>query len=602
MASTLSISKKTNWVSFYCLTSITLLLGGGFSCSAPIKKVEQTPTYTRDKPPKIETIYAGPSITKKVKGFQNVSKALGLDSGVATHLYAVDWSGDGQVDLVTLPEFYGTPVFYEYKSGKFVISNDSPLPPSVRASFLVFADFNKDGRLDVIVTTLNQKSELNQKPLRLFMGIKKKAMSFEEVQDAFPSKAYATSTLSLIDINMDGWLDIYLGNWFDTTKSRPKPQPDRIFLGKPGGKKWQDGTYLLQGELKFDRENSYYPNARPTFGSSVCDIDKNGYPDILTASASGHANKVWLNLYDKENKDRILKDYGAKTKLSADNDGFFSPTGGGNSSYMLCQDYNNDGFLDVAMGELFHSYDPESRDRSSIMTGTGLTFPPKFIRTEYHKDDGSGSWSQGDRRAIWADLNFDGNVDLLVENSGFPPKSRLVYFEQADDHGLADRAKDYGIDIVNPSGSVTLDYNRDGRLDLIMGQVTLRDSRIKPNIYAYKNNFEREGRRVLKIELQGKKANAHGLGALVVLKTSKASYSKVVDPSYGPLNSQNEFGLWFGLKKGERIIEAEVRWPLERETKTGKKYPVRYTYRLKNLNFKNHLSIILKDDGSFKGD
>jgi hypothetical protein len=351
MASTLSISKKINFVSFYCLTSITLLFGGGFSCSAPLKKVEQTPTFTRDTPAKVETIYAGPSNTKKVKGFQNVSKALGLASGVATHLYAVDWSGDGQVDLVTLPEFYGTPVFYEYKSGKFVISKDSPLPPSVRASFLVFADLNKDGRLDVIVTTLNQKSELNQKPLRLFMGIKKnKVMSFEEVQDAFPGKSYATSTLSLIDINMDGWLDIYLGNWFDTTKSRPKPQPDRIFLGKPGGKKWQDGTYLLQGELKFDRENSYYPNARPTFGSSVCDIDKNGYPDILTASASGHANKVWLNLYDKENKDRILKDYGAKTKLSADNDGFFSPTGGGNSSYMLCQDYNNDGFLDVAMG------------------------------------------------------------------------------------------------------------------------------------------------------------------------------------------------------------------------------------------------------------
>lgn len=597
MASTLLIFKKDSLLKTFSI--VALLLGGGLSCSTPKEKKDLVKTPLVEE--RIEIIDSGPSAKPKAKGLEDVSTAVGLGSSVATHLYAVDWSGDGQVDLVTLPEFYGQPKFYKYRDGLFVPVSDSPMPTSVRASFMVFADFNKDGVLDVIVSTLNQKSELNQRPLRLFIGKKKKKhVTYQEIDDAFPKKPYATSSLSLVDINMDGWLDIFLGNWFDTTKNKPRPQPDRLFLGEAGGNKWQDASYYLEGELKFDRDLSYYPNAKPTFGTSVCDIDKNGYPDILTSSVSGFSNKVWLNLYDKDSDDRILRDFGSETKLAADNEGSFSPTGGGNSFYMLCEDYNSDGFLDVAKGELFHSYDPESRDRSSIMTGKGLTFPPQFIRTEYHKDDGSGSWSQGDRRGVWADLNFDSYVDLIVENSGFPPKSRLVFFEQASDHSFADMASVYGIDIVNPSGSVTLDFNRDGRLDLILGQVTLRDSRIKPQIYVFKNNFERDGRRTLKVELMGREANAHGLGALVQLKTTMGSYTKVVDPAYGPLNSQNEFGLWFGLKKGEEPLEAEVRWPLERKTKTGKKYPVRYTYRFKNILFQSHLTVLLKDNGRYQ--
>lgn len=574
---------------------MALLLGVGSSCSSPKKetvtKKNQVPT-----PKKIEPLNAGPSMKAQVEGLEDVTEALGLKGESATHLYAVDWNGDGRVDLVTLPEFYGPPQFYLFKKGRFVKEEVSPLEAAVRASFLVFADFDKDGLLDLITVTLNQKSALNKVPLRLFKGMKKKGkVVFAEVQGALPDRALATSSISLIDINMDGMLDLYLGNWFDTEKKPPRPQPDRLYLAVDKGLKWKDASYFLEEELKYESDLSLYPNARPTFGTSICDLDRNGYPDILTASSSGHSNKVWLNLFDAKNDDRILKDYGRKTQLDHDNEGSFSPTGGGHSFYMLCHDYNNDGFLDVAKGELFHSYDPESRDRSSIMTGKSAAIPPQFIRTEYHKDDGSGSWSQGDRRAIWYDFNFDSYTDLLVENSGFPPKSRLVLFQQYDDHAYADMASQFGLDIVNPSGSVVLDFNGDGKLDLLMGQVSLRDSRIKPRLYAFKNVFPWEGKRVLKINLKGKRANAHGVGAMVTLKTNKGLYTKVHDPAYGPLNSQNQFGLWFGLKKGESPLEVEVRWPLEKKTRAGKKYPYRRTYPIRNPSFKNFKEVTFKE-------
>ncbi len=575
----------------------TLLLGAGFSCSSPQKEGPRPKEKVSQAPKKVvEPLNAGPSQKASLAGFEDVTASVGLANAAATHLYAVDWSGDGQVDLVTLPEFYGPPKFYKNSKGAFKLVKNSPLEATVRASFLVFADFDKDGLLDLIAVTLNQKSALNKVPLRLFKAKRLQGrLSFSEVSGAFPNKPLATSSVSLIDINMDGLLDLYLGNWFDTEKRPPRAQPDRLYLAVDNGLKWKDASYYLEEELKYERDLELYPNARATFGTSLCDLDKNGYPDVLTASASGQPNKVWLNRFDRKNDDRILKDFGEKTKLAQDAEGSFSPTGGGHSFYMLCHDYNNDGFLDVAKGELFHSYDPESRDRSSIMTGKAASFPPQFIRTEYHKDDGSGSWSQGDRRALWYDFNFDSYTDLLVENSGFPPKSRLVLFQQYDDHAYADQAKSYGIDIVNSSGTVYLDYDGDGRLDLFTGQVSLRDARIKPRIYAYRNTFSWQGRRVLKINLKGRKANAHGIGALVTLKTTKGTYTKMHEVSYGPLNSQNQFGLWFGLKKGESPLEVEVRWPLEKKTRGGRKYPFRRVYSLKGKGKKNFSEVTLRD-------
>lgn len=580
-----------------------LLLLGGVSCSSPQKDSAKSGGKIIKR--KIEKIDSGPSAKAVRPGFKDVTKELGLEGIKGTHLYAVDWSGDGRADLVVLPEFYGVPKFFQYlpKSETFELKEPSPLGSAVRASYLTFADFNKDGLQDLIVGTLNQKTELNRFPLRLFLAkksAKEKAraeVSFYEVKGAFPKDIYPTASISLLDVDLDGWLDLYLGNWFDTTKSPPRPTPDRLFLGREKGRKWIDGTIILEGEHDFDRELNVFTNAAPSFGTSVCDIDRNGYPDILVASSSGFKNKVWLNLEGEGAEQRKLVNKAAIMGVASDSDGTYSTTGGGNSFYMLCQDYNNDGIFDLAMGELFHSYDPETRDRSSILTGSSFELPPKFLRTEYHKDDGSGTWSQGDRRAVWGDFNFDSYTDLVVANSGFPPKSRLIFFEQDSTHAYADSAELLGIDIVNPSGIIKFDFNGDGRLDLFSGQVSLRNSSIEPHVFVFKNEFPRLERRVLRFKLQGKEANSAGIGATVRLKTNQREYIKTVDYSYGPLNSQNEEGLWFGLKKGESPISVEVRWPILIKSKRQKPYPLRRVYQLKKYSFKDYLNLELHESG-----
>ena len=563
-----------------------------FSCS----QVHHQKAPSVAKKPKMTLLSSGPSQPKKQKLFVDKTAHWGLAKEKAVHLYAVDFNGDGLQDLVLLPDYYAPPRFLAYnpKKQKFE-AVPSLFEVPIMASFLSFHDFNKDGILDVLATVLNQKTELSKLPLRLFLGHRKgKQIFYREKTNAFPPNKDPTSTVAVFDFDMDGRLDIYAGNWFDYSQKTVRPAPDRLYKGDK--EDFKDHSFLLQGEHQFSNDFNTYINAAPTAGAVACDIDQNGHLDILAASFSGLPNKMWLNLPDRSNSGRQFKDLAKESKFAHDEEGENDRRGGGNTFYTICSDYNNDGAIDVAVGELFHSYDPETVDRSSILTGSRHGTPPLFLRTEYHQDDGTYSWSQGDRRASWIDYNFDGLVDLIVDNNGFPPKSRFILFHQRDNHAFSDKALEYGIDLVNPSGSVVLDVDRDGRQDIIVGQTKLRGQNIHPRIYAFHNQVPFHGRKSLTIKLRGKKASAYGEGATLILKTDKNTYHRTNSFSYGYLNSQNEEGVVFGLKKGERPVNVRVRWPILVQDRKKRSHPLVTTYDLRYLKVRESLTLYLCDN------
>ncbi len=548
------------------------------------------------KKTKTTLVSSGPSQPKKQKLFVDKTALWGLAKEKAVHLYAVDFNGDEFQDLVLLPDYYAPPKFLVYNSQeKKFKAIASPFEVPIMASFLSFHDFNKDGILDVLVAVLNQKTELSKFPLRLFLGNKKgKQIFYREKMNSFPPNKDPTATVAVFDFDMDGKLDIYAGNWFDYSQKTVRPAPDRLYKGEEKG--FKDHSFLLQGERQFSDDFNTHINAAPTAGAAPCDIDQNGHLDILVASFSGLPNKMWLNLKDRANSGRQFKDLAKESKFAHDEEGENDRRGGGSTFYTICSDYNNDGAIDVAVGELFHSYDPETVDRSSILTGSRYGTPPLFLRTEYHQDDGSYSWSQGDRRASWIDYNFDGLIDLIVDNNGFPPKSRFILFHQKDDHAFSDKALEYGIDLVNPSGSVVLDVDRDGRQDIIVGQTKLRGRNIQQRIYAFHNQVPFQGKRSLTMKLRGKKASAYGEGATVVLKTNKNTYHRTNSFSYGYLNSQNEEGVVFGLQKGERPLNVRVRWPILVQDRKKRSHPLVTTYDLRYLKSQKSVTLYLCDE------
>ena len=489
----------------------------------------------------------------------------------------MDFDGDGDGDLVLLPQHYSMPRFFYFDrpQQRFVELDYSPLPERIKASYLLFVDLDQDGILDLLAGTLSQKSELIQHPLRLFKAKKSKGrISYLEVKGAFESgAAKGAATLMALDFDLDGRLDLFQGNWLNYQDGQQLPVKDILLQGVKDGFHFRNVSALLRDEYQSvsDSQQSRWGQARPTFGASLCDVDFNGYPDIVTASSSGFANRLWINQSGPQGG-RLFKDFGREAGMASDLDGSNLPLGGGNSQFALCADYNSDGLIDMIIGEITHSYDPLGRDRSAILTGSQLTTPPQFLRTEYKFDtEEEQRWNRGDRRAIWFDFNSDGLLDLLVENSGFPPHSRLLLFQQRPDHSFFGYAQDAGVDILNPSGAVVMDVNQDGLLDIIVGQSSIRDARIQPRLYLFENHATSVADlRSLHIKLVGESSNLAGVGASIWLKSNQRIQYRIAHSTHGPLASQSTSTVHFGLAAKERVEYLEVRWPY-RSKKKGRR-------------------------------
>ena len=571
-----------------------LLFLAVLGCSRPVK----SPAPIGDSPKKVAPppplpVHYGPS---RQGAFVERSREYGLQGVRGVRFYAVDFDRDTWTDLVVLPDYFSVPQFYRFSPGdrRFALLSPSPLPQKIQGSFLNFVDMDEDGLLDMLLVTLGQRSELTALALRVFRAeLKKGRLRYREVVDALEEKQrkllvnFPLASLSALDFDLDGKLDFFMGAWFRTGRQRQSLNvPDMLFKGD--GLKLQDHSFRLAGEWGKKRGPLPYPNATPTFASATCDMDFNGYPDILTASSHGYPNKLWLNQAGRSGEGRVYRNFGNESNYAQDDNGRLQLRGGGHTFFVACADYNDDSTMDIFMGELSHAHGPPTVDRSSILTGRTRSFPLSFIRTPYTHDR-EATWSQGDRRGVWLDYDSDGQLDLLVDNSGFPPHSRLVLFQQLPDHAYHNQAAQLGVDIVNPEGSIVWDVNRDGRPDILTGQGQVRDARIRPRLYLFENQVARNGRRSLRFFLRGQASNARGLGAMLTLETNRGRKRRWVEVHQGAQGSQNEEGVFFGLDRGERPVRVTVSWPIQKRTQT--------VHSLGSYRFRHFLALTLCESG-----
>ena len=275
------------------------------------------------------------------------------------------------------------------------------------------------------------------------------------------------SGVALIDYDNDGWLDIYLvnGSTYDALNGKAKPPHAALFHNN------HDGTFTDV------TQNAGVANDRWGFGVAVGDFDNDGWPDLFVANFG--KNRLYRN-----NHDGTFTDVGEKAGITL----------GNWSDGATWGDYDGDGNLDVFVSGYLHydvAHQSLANDGSVAfafcqLQGVPVMCGPRGLKGEpdhlFH-NNGDGTFTDVSEKAgvadkaayygfttIFADVNNDGRVDLLVANDSMPNylyinKGDGTFEDQSYISGFA-LNKD-GREIAS-MGLAVGDYMNNGLLDLVV--------------------------------------------------------------------------------------------------------------------------------------
>ena len=438
-----------------------------------------------------------------------------------------DLDGDGRPDLVLLtnagPDSKSTNKLFRQKAdGTFEdVSAGSGLDFPGLYMGVAVGDVNNDGRPDLVVT------QVNGTRLLLNLG----GMKFADVtaEAGVVNPMWGTS-VALLDYDRDGWLDIFVVNYVDYDPSWPcvaatggrdycAPKvfhgtSSKLFRNRGAGP--GKGADAKRPRVSFEDvtvQSRVGERPGPGLGVAVFDCDGDGWPDIFVAN-DGKANHLWINKRDGTFAEEAMSRGVALTGMAqayadmgvaagdVDNDGLVdlyvthltsetntlwkqgprgqfrdaSVTAGltatrwrGTGFGTLMADFNNDGFLDIAVANGRVAREPVPRHKPNL----AAHWVPYGERNQLFTNTGTGTFKDVShnspalcghhtvaRGLACGDVDGDGVPDLLVNAIG--ERARLLKGVAPDrGHWVAVRAIDpavnrdaIGAEVVALAGGV----------------------------------------------------------------------------------------------------------------------------------------------------
>lgn len=499
-------------------------------------------------------------------------------SGVA----AEDVDGDGNIDVLLLGGA-GLKLFLGDGQGHFHdVTAESGLdwrradghPGEPRAP--IVADFDNDGRPDVLITYAGDKT-------RLYRNLGNHRFADVTEGSGLGGEDGVTGPATAADFDGDGLLDVFVGYFGDyphgvlptLARRNTNGQPDRIFRNL-GGMRFADAT-------------AGSGVANPGWGQAAghTDFDRDGREDLIVGNDFG-VNAYYRNLGDFKFAD-------VSAALGTDKPSF--------TMGIALADLNHDGFPDVYISNIVTM----NKDEKYVVPdeNTPMKLDPKKLATmrvveandlflsasadgrlqRYEHSDAVGpglsstGWSWG---AVFFDFDNDGDDDLYVGNgmneyavySSVNPyftdasgqsrdvmipvadKERNVFFANRDGR-LAEESAKSGADVLsNTRAVVAFDADGDGQLDLLMNDFQ------GPAVFL-RNRGSGRGNHWLGIRLVGDPArhvNRDAIGARIEVSAPHLPPQEhEVLSTVGYLASPPKLQ-HFGLATETRA-EVTVRWP-----------------------------------------
>jgi enediyne biosynthesis protein E4 len=455
----------------------------------------------------------------------------------------------------------------------------------------IWGDINNDGYLDLIIPThglsvsggpfvyLNDGGQFFS-DIRSTCGIKHGPAGSRDDGDWH---GYAFG-----DYDQDGNLDLYVAEGAKA-KQGGTHKRDNLFRGHG------DGTFEYASDVA-----GLEISTNRGRGAFWVDYDNDGRLDLLVKNYAG-LNVLYHN--DGNGSLTIVPNAGGLADASL---------GKGYGSIISFADYDNDGFMDVA---ITGDGDTEALYRNQgdgtfvdVTAASGITPQPNgkgiswgdynndgfldlFIArgqqgslvegASLYRNNGDGTFTDVTTSAgvailatcwtgVWGDYDNDGRIDLFVTDSGDTGdgqgNANLLYHNNGDGT-FTNVANSAGVAMADGvalhKGAAWGDYNNDGFLDLVVkdgvGNESDNGTGAKGLHFLFQNNGNTN--HFIKVDLKGVESNLHGIGAAVtVTSTDGVSYRQNDGGGGGENDSQGSEPLHFGLGAATEAT-IMVSWP-----------------------------------------
>ncbi len=478
----------------------------------------------------------------KAHGFTGANRAGGsiLD----------DIDGDGRIDVVVSSMDTRTPLrlWLQREGGRFEeVAEAVGLSGQLGGLHLFHFDADNDGRMDLLVQRGGWMGKAGEIPNSLLMQ-QADGTFVDRTREAGIEIAAPSQSAAFADIDLDGDLDLFLG--YEGAGDR---YPSKLFLNRG------DGTFEDFTRKAGIRDCGFVKGC--IFG----DYDRDGFPDLYVSTMNG-ANHLFQN-----ERGQKFVDVAPALRVDQPIDSF--------SSMFL--DYDNDGWLD-----LYASGYPNI-DRVGAMGAWYISGEKRCEVNKLYRNNHLGGFEDVteqvglDRIAFpmgssFGDVDGDGFPDLYLA-TGAPDYSTLfpnVLYRNAGGQRFEDVTSVTGTGHLQKGHGVSFaDVDGDGDQDLFVqtGGAYADDTFIN----AYFEN-PGHGTRWLTVKLRGVTSNRYGLGARLRVRIAEAAGERDVYAVVGTCSSfgGNSFQEEFGLAQATRIVELEVEWPASRTTQLFKEVPL----------------------------
>lgn len=362
----------------------------------------------------------------------------------------------------------------------------------------VWGDLDNDGRPDLILGN-------RREPSRIYRNNPDGTFSDITFNTGVAVNAQVMS-VSLADVNRDGWLDVYFAN-----------------LGE------QNALYLNNGDGTF-ADHTYASGALDegiAMGTVFFDYDRDGDPDLYLTHDADQPNILYENIGGGHFID-VSRASGLD--LAAQGMG------------VDVADVDQDGWLDVYITNLYENVLFRNRGDGTFeeisaaagVTDRGMGWGIAFL--DYDNDTRPDIYVANETRFA-VDYQFFDNVLYRNENG--------LTFEVVSDDVLKSPYGGYGLAVA--------DLDKNGQPDLVIANSGQEGNQLLLNQQENDHHWTR-------IKLEGTQSNRSAIGARVTLESGDVLLVDEVNAGTG-FAGQNSLFLHFGLGSREQIDRLSILWP-----------------------------------------